>query len=56
LSGARGGVITTRTPLAKAGPWLALRWHGDSTHFALEEIICPSCTVLLSVREVRIDQ
>ncbi|MFQ5851368.1 MAG: hydantoinase B/oxoprolinase family protein [Candidatus Binatia bacterium] len=56
LSGPRGRVITTRVPLGKAGPWLALRWHGDSIHFALEEIICPSCATLLSVREIRIDQ
>lgn len=56
LSGERGRVVTKRSPLGKAGPWLALRWHGDSIHFALEEIVCPSCSVLLSVREVRIDQ
>ena len=56
LSGERGRVVTKRSPLGKAGPWLALRWHGDSIHFALEEIVCPSCLVLLSVREVRIDQ
>ncbi len=56
LSGERGRVVTKRSPLGKAGPWLALRWHGDSIHFALEEIFCSSCAVLLSVREVRIDQ
>lgn len=55
LSGAGGGVITAQVGLDKAGPWHALRWHGNSRHFALEEVLCPSCGILLSVREVRID-
>ncbi len=45
---------------AAAEPWMALRYGGDAPHFVLEEIYfvleeisCPSCATLLSVREVR---
>ena len=36
-----------------AGPWMALRHGGDGPNFVLEEISCPSCATLMSVREVR---
>jgi N-methylhydantoinase B len=53
LTGAGGGVAKRAAPLSDAGPWFALRSNGDSAHFALEEISCPSCGTLLDVREVR---
>ncbi len=53
LTGASGRVVEATAPLAKAGPWIALRWGGDSPNFALAEIACPGCGTLLSVSEVR---
>jgi N-methylhydantoinase B len=38
-------------PLAAAGPWLALPWHGESPHFVLVESICPSCGILFDVEQ-----
>jgi hypothetical protein len=32
---------------------MSLRHGGDPPNFVLEEISCPSCATLLSVREVR---
>jgi hypothetical protein len=55
LSGSQGCVALTQRPLKAAGPWMALRYRGDGPNFVLEEISCPSCATLLSVREVRRD-
>ena len=38
-------------PLAEAGPWLSLKWRGQSLRFDLMESICPSCGVLFEVEE-----
>ncbi|NQU72385.1 MAG: hydantoinase B/oxoprolinase family protein [Rhodospirillales bacterium] len=48
-----GGAISTSAPLSKAGPWIAMRWNGDSPNFELEETACPGCGVMHAVREVR---
>ena len=53
LGGAHGRVAVMQRKLSGAGPWMALRHGGDSPNFVLEEISCPSCATLLSVREVR---
>jgi N-methylhydantoinase B len=53
LTGEAGQVVETSAPLDKAGPWIALRWNGDSPNFALSEIVCPGCGTLQSVSEVR---
>jgi N-methylhydantoinase B len=53
LSGPQGHAATTQRPLHTAGPWMALRYNGDGPNFALEEVSCPSCATLMSVREVR---
>jgi acetone carboxylase gamma subunit len=45
--------VRRERPLAEAGPWLALPWQGQSPHFVLVESICPSCGVLLDVKETR---
>lgn len=45
--------VRRERPLADAGPWLALPWQGQSPHFELVESICPSCGVLLDVKETR---
>jgi N-methylhydantoinase B len=52
LSGAKGRIALAHRPLKAAGPWMALRHNGDAPNFVLEEISCPSCATLLSVREV----
>jgi N-methylhydantoinase B len=52
LSGAHGRIAAAYRPLKAAGPWMALRYDGDAPNFVLEEISCPSCATLLSVREV----
>ncbi len=38
-------------PLADAGPWLAMRWNGDSPDFRLLESACPACGVLFDILE-----
>jgi N-methylhydantoinase B len=53
LSGPQGKAAVAQRPLRAAGPWMALRHGGDGPNFALEEICCPSCATLVSVREVR---
>ncbi len=53
LTGEAGHVVAATAKLAKAGPWIALRWGGDSPNFELREIACPGCFTLLSVDEVR---
>jgi DNA-directed RNA polymerase subunit RPC12/RpoP len=53
LTGEGGQVVETMSPLAKAGPWIALRWDGDSPNFLLREIACPDCGTLHAVSEVR---
>jgi N-methylhydantoinase B len=53
LGGAGGRAAMSHRPLNTAGPWMALRHGGDGPNFALEEISCPSCATLISVREVR---
>jgi N-methylhydantoinase B len=55
LDGPHGKVAVAQRPLRAAGPWMALRHGGDGPNFVLEEISCPSCATLLSVREVRRD-
>ncbi len=40
-----------KTPLWQAGPWLAMRWHGESPDFRLIEASCPRCGVLFDVKE-----
>lgn len=52
LSGAKGQVTVARRPLSDASPWMALRHGGEGPNFVLEEMACPSCGTLLSVREV----
>ena len=53
LTGKLGHVVEATAPLAKAGPWIALRWNGDTPNFSLSEITCPDCGTLQSVTEVR---
>jgi N-methylhydantoinase B len=45
-------VVVRRAPLSDAGPWIALRWHGNSPNFQLEETACAGCGTLVAVREV----
>jgi N-methylhydantoinase B len=52
LTGPKGSVVRRLSPLSAAGPWLALRWQGDSPNFKLEAVSCPSCGVQLAVREI----
>jgi N-methylhydantoinase B len=52
LSGPQGHVALAHRPLKEAGPWMALRHNGDAPSFVLEEISCPTCATLLSVREI----
>jgi len=49
----RSGAATRLSPLAEAGPWLALRWHGHSPNFELFQSACPNCGVLFDVEERR---
>jgi N-methylhydantoinase B len=44
---------TDEGPLKEAGPWLALRYAGDSPNFVLEKRSCPGCGTLLDVSERR---
>jgi N-methylhydantoinase B len=53
MTGPQGNVAMTQRPLRAANPWMALRRGGDSPHFVLEELSCPHCATLISVREVR---
>jgi N-methylhydantoinase B len=53
LTGPSGRVAEALRPLSTASPWMSLRHGGDPPNFVLEEISCPSCATLLSVREVR---
>jgi N-methylhydantoinase B len=53
LSGPNGRVAVAQQPLRRANPWMALRHGGDSPNFVLEELSCPDCATLISVREVR---
>jgi hypothetical protein len=55
LRGAEGRVAIAERSLETAGPWMALRHGGNGPNFVLQEISCPSCATLLSVREVRRD-
>jgi hypothetical protein len=48
-----GSFAVARRPLRAAGPWMALRHDGDAPNFVLEEVSCPSCATLFSVREIR---
>jgi N-methylhydantoinase B len=45
-------VVVRRAPLLAAGPWLALRWRGNSPNFQLEETACAGCGTLIAVREL----
>src|SRR5438105_1352217 len=53
LSGPHGRAAIVQRPLRAAGPWMALRHGGDGPNFVIEEICCPTCATLVSVREVR---
>lgn len=53
LDDADAHVLRRTRPLAAAGPWLAERWQGHSPNFYLLETLCPSCGLLLDVREMR---
>ena len=53
LSGPNGRIAMAQQPLRRANPWMALRHGGDSPNFVLEELSCPDCATLISVREVR---
>ena len=53
LNGSDPNVAMAQRPLRAANPWMALRHGGDSPHFVLEELSCPDCATLISVREVR---
>jgi N-methylhydantoinase B len=53
LSSPDGRVSIADRRLDAAGPWMALRYGGDGPNFVLQEVSCPSCATLLSVREVR---
>ena len=46
----------SQAPLATAGPWIALRWNGESPNFTLEETACPACGTLHAVREARTEE
>jgi N-methylhydantoinase B len=39
--------------LREAGPWIALRYGGDSPNFHLAESFCPGCGTLVDVSECR---
>jgi N-methylhydantoinase B len=45
--------VTEEGPLSEAGPWLALRFGGDSPNFVLSKRSCPTCGTLLDVSERR---
>ena len=53
ITGTGGSALKRIAALSHAGLRLALRWGGDSPNFALKEIICPTCTRLVSVSEVK---
>jgi N-methylhydantoinase B len=55
LTGDGGSVAVRHVPLAAAGPHFALRWAGESPHFALEEVACAGCGTLVDAGEVRRD-
>jgi N-methylhydantoinase B len=46
-------ILIQRAPLSEAGPWLALRWQGNSPDFVLLKSICPGCGILFDVSETR---
>ena len=47
-------LLVREAPLSTAGPWIALRYGGQSPNFSLQETLCPGCGTLLDVREVLI--
>lgn len=47
-------VVRSRQPLGAAGPWLAVRYGGNSPNFVLAGTACRSCGKLLDVREERV--
>jgi N-methylhydantoinase B len=51
--GELGATRVEQRPLKEAGPWLALRYGGDSPNFILEKRSCPGCGTLLDVSERR---
>jgi len=53
VTAANASVLRHSAPLSAAGPWLAVRWHGHSPNFELEETLCPDCGTLFDVREKR---
>ena len=48
-------VVIRETSLTTAGPWLAVRYGGQSPNFALRETLCPGCGTLLDVREILVN-
>jgi len=50
-----GKVLVRETPLSTAGPWIAVRYGGQSPNFSLRETLCPGCGTLLDVREVLVN-
>ncbi len=52
-AGATAAVVRRRRPLRAAGPWIGLRYGGESPNFSLEELACGACGRLLDVSEVR---
>ena len=49
----RQSCLVRRRELAAAGPWLAMRWGGQSPNFELVEFICRHCGRLVDVLERR---
>jgi N-methylhydantoinase B len=47
------GAVVSRAPLREAGPWLAMRFGGESPNFQLAKRTCPGCGTLLDVVEER---
>ncbi|MBI3016293.1 MAG: hydantoinase B/oxoprolinase family protein, partial [Candidatus Tectomicrobia bacterium] len=50
-----GKVLVREVPLGTAGPWISLRYGGQSPNFSLRETLCPGCGTLLDVREVLVN-
>lgn len=48
--------VRREVDLVQAGPWLAMRWQGQSRRFRLIEYICPHCGYLVDVEERRLGE
>jgi N-methylhydantoinase B len=51
--GFKGYCVQRQVELGQAGPWLAMRWQGQSGRFCLVEYVCPYCGSLLDCEERR---